>query len=173
MVAFFERLEKTLRTVMMLTGSRRVSDLRRGTVWQTPEFTAAVDRLIVVSDAKYREFARSFPAHTEKLAVIPEAVSVTRFQPKPKTFSGDIGILCHMKPRKRVYELVLAFHELLQQEIPAYLRNRIEMQDKYLGQIKAELGSQVQAFVPELERDVTGLAMIERLADIMYANGAR
>jgi isopentenyl-diphosphate delta-isomerase type 2 len=41
-VAFFGRLEKTLRTVMLLTGSRRVSDLRRGTVWQTPEFAAAV-----------------------------------------------------------------------------------------------------------------------------------
>jgi hypothetical protein len=42
-VAFFGRLEKALRTVMILTGSRRVSDLRRGIVWQTPEFSAAVD----------------------------------------------------------------------------------------------------------------------------------
>ncbi len=42
-VAFFGHLEKTLRTVMMLTGSRRVSDLRRGTVWQTPELAGAAD----------------------------------------------------------------------------------------------------------------------------------
>ena len=42
-VQFFGRLEKALRTVMILTGSRRVSDLRRGTIWQTPEFSAAVD----------------------------------------------------------------------------------------------------------------------------------
>jgi isopentenyl diphosphate isomerase/L-lactate dehydrogenase-like FMN-dependent dehydrogenase len=42
-VDFFGRLEKTLRTVMMLTGSRGVADLRRGIVWQKPEFTAAVD----------------------------------------------------------------------------------------------------------------------------------
>src|SRR5512137_1222945 len=35
--------------------------------------------------------------------------------------------------------------ELLQQEIPPYLRHRIEMQDKYLQQIQAELGAQVQA----------------------------
>ena len=59
--------------------------------------------------------------------------------------------------------------ELLQQEIPAYLRNRIEMQDKYLAQIGEMFGKQVSAHVPELERDVTGLSMIEKLAGIMYA----
>ena len=61
--------------------------------------------------------------------------------------------------------------ELLGQNIPAYLRNRIEMQDRHLARIQAELGSQVQAHVPELERDVTGLPMIEKLAGIMYGNG--
>jgi arsenite-transporting ATPase len=59
-------------------------------------------------------------------------------------------------------------HELMQQDIPSYLRNRIEMQDKYLKQIDEMFGKQVAAWVPELERDVTGLAMIERLAGIMY-----
>lgn len=58
--------------------------------------------------------------------------------------------------------------ELLQQDIPSYLRNRIIMQDKYLEQIKTMFGDQVAAHVPELERDVTGLAMIEKLAGIMY-----
>ena len=72
-----------------------------------------VDRLIVVSQAKVREFAAAFPAQTHKVVMIPEAVSVKRFQPIAKPFAGDIGILCHMRPRKRVYELVLAFHELL------------------------------------------------------------
>jgi len=60
-------------------------------------------------------------------------------------------------------------HELLQQDIPAYLRNRIQMQDKYIQQIHDMFGKQVSAFVPELERDVTGLSMIEKLAGIMYA----
>ncbi len=59
-------------------------------------------------------------------------------------------------------------HELLQQNIPAYLKNRIEMQDKYLGDIDRSLGSQVAARVPELERDVTGLEMIQKLSEIMY-----
>jgi arsenite-transporting ATPase len=58
--------------------------------------------------------------------------------------------------------------ELLAQNIPAYLKNRIEMQDKYLDQITNTFGQQVAAHVPELERDVTGLDMIRQLADIMY-----
>ncbi len=60
---------------------------------------------------------------------------------------------------------------LAQQNIPDYLRNRIQMQDKYLGEIRTTFGNQVLASVPELERDVTGLAMIEKLAGIMYGNG--
>lgn len=61
--------------------------------------------------------------------------------------------------------------ELLQADIPAYLRNRIEMQDHYLEQINQTLGKQVAAYVPEMERDVTGLPMIEKLAHIMFGNG--
>jgi arsenite-transporting ATPase len=59
-------------------------------------------------------------------------------------------------------------HQLLEQRIPDYLRNRIQMQDKHLLQVRSTFGSQVLALVPELERDVTGLAMIEKLAGIMY-----
>ena len=61
-------------------------------------------------------------------------------------------------------------HELLQQHIPEYLGHRIEMQDRYLQQIRDTLGDRVVAQVPELERDVTGLPMIEKLADLMYAS---
>ena len=59
-------------------------------------------------------------------------------------------------------------HELLEQKIPDYLRNRIQMQDGYLADIRASFGDGVLALVPELERDVTGLPMIEKLAGIMY-----
>jgi len=58
--------------------------------------------------------------------------------------------------------------ELREQNIPEYLKNRIDMQGRYLAQIDATFGKQVLAQVPELERDVTGLAAIERLARIMY-----
>jgi glycosyltransferase involved in cell wall biosynthesis len=75
-----------------------------------------VDTIILVSEAKRREFVARFPQHSHKAVVVPEAVSLERFQSYIKPFAGDIGILCHMKPRKRVYELILAFHELLQQQ---------------------------------------------------------
>jgi arsenite-transporting ATPase len=57
---------------------------------------------------------------------------------------------------------------LLGQNIPDYLRNRIEMQRRYRAEIDRTFGDRVLAHVPELERDVTGLAAIERLAGIMY-----
>jgi arsenite-transporting ATPase len=58
--------------------------------------------------------------------------------------------------------------ELYSQNVPAYLKNRLAMQSGYLDKIKATFGNQVLGYVPELERDVTGLPMIEKLAKIMY-----
>jgi arsenite-transporting ATPase len=59
--------------------------------------------------------------------------------------------------------------ELAQQNVPEYLKNRIDMQKRYLSEIDTTFGRQVLAQVPELERDVTGLPAIERLARIMYS----
>ena len=58
--------------------------------------------------------------------------------------------------------------ELRSQNVPAYLKNRLEMQSGYMDKIKTTLGDQVRGYVQEMERDVTGLAMIEKLANIMY-----
>ena len=58
--------------------------------------------------------------------------------------------------------------ELLTQKIPDYLKNRIQMQDTLLKAIDDTLGTQVVARVPEMERDVTGLPMIEKLSKIMF-----
>jgi len=52
--------------------------------------------------------------------------------------------------------------------IPAYLRNRIAMQQKYMGVIKESFGADIRAYVPEMERDITGLPMIERLAQRLF-----
>ena len=61
--------------------------------------------------------------------------------------------------------------DLLSEEVPAYLRNRIETQGKSLGKIREEFGDEILAQVPEMERDVTGLEMIERVAHRMYGEG--
>jgi arsenite-transporting ATPase len=58
--------------------------------------------------------------------------------------------------------------ELLQQDIPQYLSNRIEMQDKYLQKIDELFGVGVLARIPEFERDITGLEMIEKVAEAMF-----
>ena len=61
--------------------------------------------------------------------------------------------------------------DLLGEDVPPYLKNRIEMQRKYMGQIDQTFGEQILARVPEMERDVTGLEMIERVATRMYGEG--
>jgi arsenite-transporting ATPase len=58
--------------------------------------------------------------------------------------------------------------ELAQQDIPQYLRNRLEMQKGHLATIERELGNEVLAYIPEFERDITGLAMIEKMAEQMF-----
>jgi arsenite-transporting ATPase len=56
---------------------------------------------------------------------------------------------------------------LKSQEIPEFLRHRLEMQGRYLAKIQETFGGQVVTQVPELERDITGLTMISRVADYL------
>jgi arsenite-transporting ATPase len=57
---------------------------------------------------------------------------------------------------------------LATQAIPDYLRNRLEMQHGHLETIRRELGDDVLSYVPEFERDITGLPMIEKMAAEMF-----
>jgi arsenite-transporting ATPase len=58
--------------------------------------------------------------------------------------------------------------ELGQQSIPDYLRHRLDMQGGYLKRIDDLFGNQVLARIPEFERDITGLPMIEKVAEAMF-----
>ena len=58
--------------------------------------------------------------------------------------------------------------ELADSNIPDYLRNRMEMQKKYLQKIDLTFSNEVLAHVPEFERDITGLPMIERVAKALF-----
>jgi len=96
--------------------------------------------------------------------VVPEDMIITDTEKAAKLFAQfDVPIGGYVVNR-------VIPHELLGQAIPEYLRNRIGMQDKYLDTIRATFGKEVLAYVPELERDVTGLKMIEKLAGIMYGD---
>ena len=63
--------------------------------------------------------------------------------------------------------------ELKNQSVPEYLRNRITMQDKYLKLIQDTFANEILASVPEMEWDVTGLPMIEKMAQAMFGNGGK
>jgi arsenite-transporting ATPase len=94
--------------------------------------------------------------------VVPEEMIILDTQKAAELFSKfDVPIAGYVVNR------VLPA-ELLTQNVPAYLKNRLVMQNKYMDQIYNALGAQVLAHVPEMERDVTGLEMIEKLANIMY-----
>ena len=58
--------------------------------------------------------------------------------------------------------------ELKDQNIPEYLKNRLVMQEHYLKVIDNRFGKEILARVPEMERDVTGLEMIEKVAKGMF-----
>jgi arsenite-transporting ATPase len=58
--------------------------------------------------------------------------------------------------------------ELKDKAIPDYLKNRLTMQEHYLKVIDATFKDQILASVPEMERDVTGLPMIEKMANAMF-----
>ena len=62
--------------------------------------------------------------------------------------------------------------ELKEKNIPEYLKNRFSMQEHYLKVIDATFGKQILASVPEMERDVTGLPMIEKMAKAMFGEFA-
>jgi arsenite-transporting ATPase len=56
--------------------------------------------------------------------------------------------------------------------VPPYLVKRAEMQRRHVDRIRGDFGDDVMAYVPELERDITGLPMIERMAHLMYGDGS-
>jgi arsenite/tail-anchored protein-transporting ATPase len=95
--------------------------------------------------------------------VVPEQMIIADTQKAAKLFAQfDVPLAGYVVNR------VIPRDLLERGGVPAYLKNRIQMQDGHLGEIRTVFGDQVVGLVPELERDVTGLAMIEKLAGIMY-----
>lgn len=80
--------------------------------WANQIDWSKVDQIILVSEAKRREFNSRFPGFVEKIRVFPEAVNPEKYPYEPRVFQKNIGILGHLTPRKRVYELILTFAEL-------------------------------------------------------------
>ena len=58
--------------------------------------------------------------------------------------------------------------ELLNENIPEYLRNRIEMQAGALEMIDSKFGDTVHSRVPEFDSEIKGLNVIKELAEVMF-----
>jgi arsenite-transporting ATPase len=95
--------------------------------------------------------------------VIPETMVIGDTQKAAKMFAQfNVPIAGYVVNR-------VIPRELLDQNIPEYLRRRIAMQEQHLGDLRTAFNDQVLALVPEMERDVTGLPMIEKVAATMFA----
>ena len=58
--------------------------------------------------------------------------------------------------------------DLLKEDIPSYLKNRIEMQAGALEMIDQKFGSTVLSSVPEFDSEIKGLASIKELSEVMF-----
>jgi glycosyltransferase involved in cell wall biosynthesis len=72
-----------------------------------------VDKVILLSKAMQRKFIAQCPQHAHKTVVIPWAISPTKFQFKQHFLTGNIGTMCELVPRKRLYELILVYSEVV------------------------------------------------------------
>jgi len=96
-----------------------------------------VDHVILVSEAKRRAFVARFPAHAGKTHVVPVGIPLARFPMVDRAFLGAIGTLCHLTPRKRVYDLILAFADLLKSVPALQLRVAGDVEPAYLDYYEA------------------------------------
>ncbi len=123
--------------------------------------------LAELQDIKYRiNTSSSILTDREKTAfffvIIPEEMAILDTQKAAQLFARFNVPLCGY-----IVNRVLP-PELAQQHIPDYLRHRLKMQEKYLEEINQLFSDEVLAYVPEFERDITGLEMIERMAEAMF-----
>ena len=138
----------------------------------------AVDKIILVSEAKKREFIELFPDQASKVSVVYEAVDPRKYQFSPKPFAGNIGILCHLTPRKRVYELILAFNELVQSRDGLHLHiaggPRDSFSDYYraLQHIVSDLGLEEQVtFYGNVKEPAKWYSQIDIFISNSYSEG--
>jgi glycosyltransferase involved in cell wall biosynthesis len=80
-----------------------------------------VDRVIFVSEEMRRKFNIIYPNHAQKTTVIHSACLTNKFIPVNRTFGLNLGMLCSIHPRKRIYEIIMMLNELIRQGYKAHL----------------------------------------------------
>lgn len=121
-----------------------------------------------LQDIKYRiSTSSSILTDREKTAfffvLVPEEMILLDTQKAAGLFSKyDVPISGYIVNR------VIPPHVIESEHTPEYLLNRFDMQKDYLHKIDSMFGKDVLSQVHEMERDVTGLHMIERMANLMF-----
>lgn len=121
-----------------------------------------------LQDIKYRiSTSSSILTDREKTAfffvLVPEEMILLDTQKAAGLFSKyDVPISGYIVNR------VIPPHVIESEHTPEYLLNRFDMQKDYLNKIDSMFGKDVLSQVHEMERDVTGLHMIERMANLMF-----
>ena len=121
-----------------------------------------------LQDIKYRiSTSSSILTDKEKTAfffvLVPEEMILIDTQNASKLFKKyDVPISGYITNR------VIPASLMETENLPEYLHNRFEMQKTYLQKIDDIFGDEVLANVQEMERDITGLPMIERMAAVMF-----
>jgi glycosyltransferase involved in cell wall biosynthesis len=91
-----------------------------------------VDKIILVSHAMQKMFVELYPKHASKTEVIYNGRSLDLFYPPEEhTAPLKIGMLGHISPIKRVYEIVLMFNSLVSQGYDFRLHIAGESNDDY------------------------------------------
>ena len=92
----------------------------------------------------------------------PEEMTVADTENAAKLFSKyDVPVAGYIVNR-------VINRDLLKENVPPYLKNRIEMQSSALKTIDQKLGSSVLSRVPEFDSEIKGLDSIRKLAGVMF-----
>lgn len=92
----------------------------------------------------------------EKMAILDTRRALKMFEKLDITLSGVIV--------NQVYPTSL----LGRKELSGFLRNRIKMQQRYMKEIKEELGDYIRAVVPMFDREPKGFTMLDKVAEHLF-----
>ncbi len=114
-VVFFEWAGPSLILASKLNVNTKI--ITRLHSWELFEFAPhvnweSVEGVVLVGNAMEQWFKKQFPLQGHKARVIYNGICVDKFIPNYKDNGGVIGMLGSLLPIKRVYEAILALHEL-------------------------------------------------------------
>ena len=92
----------------------------------------------------------------------PEEMTIVDTEKAAKLFSGyDVPLAGYIVNR-------VINRDLLKENIPEYLKNRIEMQSNALAMIDEKFGASVLSSVQEFDSEIKGLNTIKDIAEVMF-----